>query len=290
MQLARGADAIYTQQELESRLTEAAAAGRQLRVKLGLDPTAPDIHLGHTVVLRKMRQFQDLGHKAVLIIGDYTARIGDPTGQNKTRPVLEPEQIEANAQTYFAAGRQGPRHLAGEARGPLQQRMARAAAPGRHRPAHRPDDRRADDGARHLREALQGRRAHRRARVPLPAHAGLRQRLHRGRRRARRHRPDVQQPRRPPAPGKRRPEAADRADHAHPRRPRRHGEDEQVQGQLHRRDRRAERHVRQGHEHPRRADGQLLHAADGHARRPRSTRSSTPKRRTRSRRRFDWAR
>ncbi len=99
--LSRGAEAIYSQQELEARLKEAAASGRQLRVKLGLDPTAPDIHLGHTVVLRKMRQFQDLGHKAVMIIGDYTARIGDPTGQNKTRPVLEPEQIAANANTYF---------------------------------------------------------------------------------------------------------------------------------------------------------------------------------------------
>ncbi len=101
MQLARGSEGLYTQQELEQRLAKAANVGRQLRVKLGLDPTAPDIHLGHTVVLRKMRQFQDLGHKAVVIIGDYTARIGDPTGQNKTRPVLEPEQIDANARTYF---------------------------------------------------------------------------------------------------------------------------------------------------------------------------------------------
>jgi len=104
--LARGAEAIYTREELADRLTSAAAEGRPLRVKLGLDPTAPDIHLGHTVVLRKMRQFQDLGHKAVLIIGDYTARIGDPTGVNKTRPVLSTEQIDANAQTYFdQAGR-----------------------------------------------------------------------------------------------------------------------------------------------------------------------------------------
>ncbi len=101
IQLARGTDAIYTQKELEKRLTTAADTGSQLRVKLGLDPTAPDIHLGHTVVLRKMRLFQDLGHKAVMIIGDYTARIGDPTGQNKTRPVLEPAQIDANARTYF---------------------------------------------------------------------------------------------------------------------------------------------------------------------------------------------
>ncbi|HAU37013.1 MAG TPA: tyrosine--tRNA ligase [Phycisphaerales bacterium] len=106
MALSRGCEAIYTQQELEQRLREASKAGRALRVKLGLDPTAPDIHLGHTVVLRKMRQFQDLGHKAVLIIGDYTARIGDPTGQNATRPMLSPEQIRANAQTYFdQAGR-----------------------------------------------------------------------------------------------------------------------------------------------------------------------------------------
>jgi tyrosyl-tRNA synthetase len=86
---------------LDARLTAAGKAERQLRVKLGLDPTAPDIHLGHTVVLRKMRQFQDLGHKAVLIIGDYTARIGDPTGVNKTRPILSGEQIDANAKTYL---------------------------------------------------------------------------------------------------------------------------------------------------------------------------------------------
>jgi tyrosyl-tRNA synthetase len=100
-QLSRGTVEIYTQQELGQRLTEAAQSRRQMRVKLGLDPTSPDIHLGHTVVLRKMRQFQDLGHKAVLIIGDYTARIGDPTGQNTTRPMLTPEQIESNAKTYF---------------------------------------------------------------------------------------------------------------------------------------------------------------------------------------------
>jgi tyrosyl-tRNA synthetase len=100
--LKRGCEGLYTEQELEHRLAAAAKSGRPLRVKLGMDPTAPDIHLGHSVVLRKMRQFQDLGHKAVLIIGDYTARIGDPTGVNKTRPVLLPQQIKANAETYFA--------------------------------------------------------------------------------------------------------------------------------------------------------------------------------------------
>ncbi len=99
--LKRGTAEIFTESELAERLTEAAQSGRQMRIKLGLDPTSPDIHLGHTVVLRKMRQFQDLGHKAVLIIGDYTARIGDPTGQNTTRPMLTAEQIDQNAQTYF---------------------------------------------------------------------------------------------------------------------------------------------------------------------------------------------
>jgi len=99
--LKRGTVEIYSEAELKDKLAEAAKTGRQLRIKLGLDPTSPDIHLGHTVVLRKMRQFQDLGHKAVLIIGDYTARIGDPSGQNTTRPMLSSKQIEQNAKTYF---------------------------------------------------------------------------------------------------------------------------------------------------------------------------------------------
>ena len=101
-QLKRGTVEMFREDELAQRLTLAAKEGRQLRVKLGMDPTAPDIHLGHTVVLRKLRQFQDMGHKAVLIIGDYTARIGDPTGQNTTRPILSDEKIKANAETYFA--------------------------------------------------------------------------------------------------------------------------------------------------------------------------------------------
>ncbi|MHC4719556.1 MAG: tyrosine--tRNA ligase [Planctomycetota bacterium] len=99
--LKRGTIEIFNEEELSQKLAEAAKTKRQLRVKLGLDPTSPDIHLGHTVVLRKMRQFQDLGHKAVLIIGDYTARIGDPSGQDKTRPMLSDKQIEKNAKTYF---------------------------------------------------------------------------------------------------------------------------------------------------------------------------------------------
>jgi tyrosyl-tRNA synthetase len=85
---------------LAAKLKLAADEGRQLRVKLGLDPTAPDIHLGHTVVLQKLREFQDLGHRVVLIVGDYTARVGDPSGRSTTRPVLSGEDIDANADTY----------------------------------------------------------------------------------------------------------------------------------------------------------------------------------------------
>jgi tyrosyl-tRNA synthetase len=100
-QLKRGVIELFTEKELENKLRKAEENNTPLRVKLGLDPTSPDIHLGHTVVLRKMRQFQDAGHKAVLIIGDYTARIGDPTGQNTTRPILTDKEIEENARTYF---------------------------------------------------------------------------------------------------------------------------------------------------------------------------------------------
>lgn len=99
--LLRGTAAVYTREELSRKLASAARAGRPLRIKLGLDPSSPDIHLGHTVVLGLMRRFQDLGHVAVLIIGDYTARIGDPSGKTKTRPMLTEAEIEANARTYL---------------------------------------------------------------------------------------------------------------------------------------------------------------------------------------------
>ncbi len=85
---------------LAARLKQAGEQGRQLRVKLGIDPTAPDIHLGHAVVLRKLREFQDAGHRVVLIIGDYTARVGDPSGRSSLRPILSGEEIEANAATF----------------------------------------------------------------------------------------------------------------------------------------------------------------------------------------------
>jgi tyrosyl-tRNA synthetase len=95
-ELARGAAEVLPVGELERKL----ALGRPLRVKLGIDPTAPDIHLGHTVVLRKLREFQDGGHVVVLIVGDFTARVGDPSGRSELRPMLSVEQIEANARTY----------------------------------------------------------------------------------------------------------------------------------------------------------------------------------------------
>lgn len=99
--LTRGVEGIYALEELKRKLAASAAKKMPLRIKLGMDPTAPDIHLGHSVVLRKLRQFQDLGHVAVLIIGDYTARIGDPTGRDTTRPVLDEDAIKRNAQTYL---------------------------------------------------------------------------------------------------------------------------------------------------------------------------------------------
>jgi tyrosyl-tRNA synthetase len=100
--LAHGVAIITPPNGLSEKLSLAARAKRQLIIKLGFDPTAPDLHLGHAVVLRKMRQFQDAGHKLVIIIGDFTARIGDPTGRNKARPPLSEEEVKENAKTYLA--------------------------------------------------------------------------------------------------------------------------------------------------------------------------------------------
>jgi tyrosyl-tRNA synthetase len=97
----RGVDELLPEAEWVSKLARSEATGVPLRIKLGLDPTAPDIHVGHTVVLNKMRQLQDLGHTVIFLIGDFTSMIGDPSGRNATRPPLTREQIEANAQTYY---------------------------------------------------------------------------------------------------------------------------------------------------------------------------------------------
>jgi tyrosyl-tRNA synthetase len=100
--LSRRVERMLTEQDLRRKLEASAKTGRPLRIKYGMDPTAPDVTLGHSVQLRIIRQFQEWGHKAVIIIGDYTARVGDPSGRNTTRPVLTGEEIDANAKTYVA--------------------------------------------------------------------------------------------------------------------------------------------------------------------------------------------
>ncbi|WP_424894976.1 tyrosine--tRNA ligase [Tepidimonas sp. HKU79] len=97
----RGCDELLPVADWVRKLRRSEATGQPLRIKLGLDPTAPDIHLGHTVVLNKLRQLQDLGHQVIFLIGDFTSLIGDPSGRNSTRPPLTPEQIQANAETYY---------------------------------------------------------------------------------------------------------------------------------------------------------------------------------------------
>ena len=97
----KGATEIIREEELKAKLEQSAKSGKPLRVYLGVDPTAPDIHLGHTVVLRKLKHFQDMGHTAIFLIGDFSAMIGDPTGQSETRPPLTREQVDANAKTYL---------------------------------------------------------------------------------------------------------------------------------------------------------------------------------------------
>ncbi|MFZ0333099.1 MAG: tyrosine--tRNA ligase [Candidatus Acidiferrales bacterium] len=99
--LRKGAAEIIREEDLKSKLEQSAKTGKPLRVYLGVDPTAPDIHLGHTVVIRKLKHFQDLGHTAIFLIGDFSAMIGDPTGQSETRPPLTREQVDANARTYL---------------------------------------------------------------------------------------------------------------------------------------------------------------------------------------------
>lgn len=97
----RGADELLVAQEFAEKLARSEKTAKPLRIKLGLDPTAPDLHLGHTVVLNKLRQLQELGHQVIFLIGDFTALIGDPTGRNSTRPPLTSEEIQENAKTYF---------------------------------------------------------------------------------------------------------------------------------------------------------------------------------------------
>src|SRR5437762_10906918 len=98
--LKKGTVDVIREEDLRKKLERSEKTGKPLRVKLGLDPTAPDIHLGHTVVIRKLKAFQDLGHTVIFLIGDFTGMIGDPSGKSATRPQLSREEIEANAETY----------------------------------------------------------------------------------------------------------------------------------------------------------------------------------------------
>src|SRR5690606_39946093 len=98
----RGVDELLIESEFAQKLARSEKTGTPLRIKLGLDPTAPDLHLGHTVVLNKLRQLQELGHTVIFLIGDFTSMIGDPSGRNVTRPPLTAEQIHENAKTYYA--------------------------------------------------------------------------------------------------------------------------------------------------------------------------------------------
>jgi tyrosyl-tRNA synthetase len=100
-EIKRGSVVLHVEHELLQKLEQSAKTGKPLRVKAGFDPTAPDLHLGHTVLMSKMRRFQDLGHTAIFLIGDFTAQIGDPTGKKSTRPLLSPAEIKVNAQTYI---------------------------------------------------------------------------------------------------------------------------------------------------------------------------------------------
>src|SRR5271155_3141464 len=100
--LERGVVDFHVRAELEKRIQESRENGRPLRIKAGFDPARPDLHLGHTVLLQKMRKFQDLGHMAIFLVGDFTAMIGDPTGQNESRPRLSREDVDRSAETYLS--------------------------------------------------------------------------------------------------------------------------------------------------------------------------------------------
>ena len=196
--LRRGVEQIVPEDEFRKKLERSLRANRPLRVKYGIDPTGIDVHLGHTVPLRKLRQFQDLGHTAVIIIGNYTALVGDPSGRDETRAALTEEQVEANAKDYLAPGR--PDHRPRPRRGPSQRRLVlEVVVPRRPRPdaAHDP---RPDLRPRGLRQADRRREAGLSPRMPLPADAGLGLGRDPGRRRAGRDRAALQPAGRPRPP------------------------------------------------------------------------------------------
>ena len=160
-----------------------SSTAKPLRVKLGVDPTAPDIHLGHSVVLSKLRDFQDLGHEAILIIGDFTAMIGDPSGRSVTRPQLTHEQVLAKCPQLPGAGLQDFEPRARQGR--LQRRMVQGDALRRGHQAEQPCDASADARARGLSRPPRPRPADPGPRDPVSDHAGMGFRHDQGRRRAR---------------------------------------------------------------------------------------------------------
>ncbi len=170
--LRKGMAEIIREEDLRERLIQAAKTGRKLRVKAGFDPTAPDLHLGHTVLLRKMKHFQDLGHTVIFLIGDMTGMIGDPTGRNVTRPPMTTRSDRAQRGDLQAAGLQDSRP--GEDRGPLQQPLARAVEVGGRDPAHQQVHGGAAAGARRFRQTVRRERADLAARTDVPAGAGVR--------------------------------------------------------------------------------------------------------------------
>ncbi len=181
----RGCQELLLEQEMAQKLE----LGRPLRVKAGFDPTAPDLHLGHTVLLSKMRQFQELGHHVIFLIGDFTGMIGDPTGKNATRPPLSREQIEDNARTYRD---QVSKSSIRADRDRFQLDLVRPyARSGSHRLAAKHTVARMLERDE-FRQALPWQPADRYPRVSVSLGAGLRLRRVAGGRRAGRHRPEVQ--------------------------------------------------------------------------------------------------
>ena len=167
----KGSAEIIRESDLRSKLERSFKTGKPLRIKAGFDPTAPDLHLGHTVLLRKLKHFQDLGHTVIFLIGDFTGMIGDPTGRSATRPPLTREQIEQNAETYkaqvFKILDPVKTVVDFNSRWFFEVQRRRFHSPGGE--VHGL----ADARTRGFSQALSGRKADRHARVAVPAGAGL---------------------------------------------------------------------------------------------------------------------
>ncbi len=282
---------LLVEEELHRKLCRSLATRTPLRVKLGLDPTAPDLHIGHTVVIHKLREFQLLGHEVIFLIGDFTGRIGDPTGRSETRKPLTEAQIAQNAETYK---RQIFKILDPHADGDrLQQPVGQDPRLGRDHQAGRPVHGGPHAGAGRFPEALRRGPSHQHPRVPVPAAPGVRLRGAQGRRGARRDRPEVQSAGRARAAARGRPGATGHHDAADPGRARRRAEDEQEPGELHRYRRAPAGHFREGDVHPRRADRAVHGVGDRHrARRDRGDRERAwrARRRIRATPRCAWPR